>query len=267
MEEHKNNTARLIIGTSGYSYPDWVGTFYPPNLSRKDFLKYYTTYFDGVELNYTYYSPPKAKTLEKMVNQTPRDFVFSVKAHKSFTHERKEITSSSVKDFLTQLQPLKESNKLAVVLLQFPYSFHYTKQNRYFLCKLLDNFREVPLAVEFRNKEWQRDSVIKELRDRDISYVNVDLPSLKNLPSPTGIITSHIGYLRFHGRNSDNWWSGNNVSRYDYRYTDEELNQWILPIKRMLSTSSLLLVFFNNHRNGKATQDAKKLKSLLRSAY
>ncbi len=254
---------KVIIGTSGYSYPDWKGIFYPTNLSYSKLLGYYATHFNGVELNYTYYSFPKAKLIEKMLTQTPSDFFFSVKAHKSFTHERENATKENINTFLSEIKPLQESGKLASVLLQFPYSFHYTKQNRWFLSKLLDSFESIPLAVEFRNREWQRDSVITELQARNITYVNVDLPSIKNLPLPTEITTSSIGYIRFHGRNHVKWWDGDNISRYDYKYTEKELNEWILPIKSMLNRVSLLLVFFNNHRNGKAAQNAQKLKDIL----
>ncbi len=264
MDENINSNKKIIIGTSGFSYSDWIGTFYPSGLSSNEFLKYYSTHFDGVELNYTYYSLPKPQNLEKMIFQTPSDFIFSVKAHKSFTHER-DNTFSYVKEFLEAIKPLKESNKLATVLLQFPYSFHYTKQNRYLLARLLDQFNNIPLAVEFRNREWQRNSVFQELSDRNISYVNVDLPTLINLPLPTSITTSKIGYIRFHGRNSANWWEGNNTTRYDYQYKEEELKKWITPIRKMLNKVSLLLIFFNNHHQAKAVQNAKKLKEMFTS--
>ncbi|MFO7848536.1 MAG: DUF72 domain-containing protein, partial [Spirochaetia bacterium] len=124
------------IGTSGFSYRDWEGPFYPPHLGKEEYLSYYSRHFSFVELNFTYYRPPDAPVMEKMTTRVPEGFLFSVKAHKSLTHERKAAWKDETDAFIEGIAPLAEGDKLAGVLLQFPYSFHYTRENRTYLADL-----------------------------------------------------------------------------------------------------------------------------------
>jgi len=253
----------VLIGTSGYSYQDWVGPFYPPGLSKREFLKHYATEFPVVELNFTYYTQPDASSLERMIEKTPPEFRFSVKAHQSLTHNIGEDFPTQVERYKQGIRPLIESGRLAAILLQFPFSFHYTPECRRHLLRLCDSLAEQPKAVEFRSREWQRDSVYRGLEQVRAAVVNVDEPRLPKLPGPTAIVSSELAYLRLHGRNASNWWKGDNVSRYDYLYSSEELSEWLPMIERMLAKSRLLLVIFNNHSRGQAIQNARQLQGLL----
>jgi uncharacterized protein YecE (DUF72 family) len=119
------------------------------------------------------------------------------------------------------------------------------------------------MAVEFRNSEWQRDSVFRGLQEVNAAMVNVDEPRLPRLPAPTELVSSDLAYLRLHGRNEANWWKGDNVSRYDYLYSQKELSEWLPRIERMLAKARLLLVIFNNHSRGQAIHNARQLRDLL----
>jgi len=255
--------SKIIIGTSGYSYKDWVGIIYPEGTKEKDFLQLYSQEFKMVELNFSYYKQPEAKMLQTMVNQTSSDFLFCIKAHKSLTHEIDAQLSENIAIFKRGISPLIDASKLGVVLFQFPYSFHYTDVNRKYLDELLRAFAGIPLVVEFRNDEWQKDSVYMGLKDRGIGLVNVDEPALKRLPKPTNLVTSDYAYIRLHGRNKANWWSGNNTTRYDYLYSEGELAEWLPRIMEIIKTAKLLLVAFNNHYKGQAVQNARQLQALL----
>ncbi len=259
IEEKK----KVLIGTSGYSYEDWIGPFYPEGTDKKDFLSYYASQFPVVELNFSYYAQPAASTLERMIERTPESFRFAIKAHRSLTHEIGEDLPKNVERYRRGIEPLVASNRLAAVLFQFPYSFHYSPQSRRHLQALCESFAGLPKAVEFRGAEWQRDSVYQGLQEVNTAFVNVDEPRLPRLPTPTEVITSELGYIRFHGRNRANWWTGDNVSRYDYLYSSEELDPWLPMIERMLSKSRMLLVIFNNHSRGKAIQNARELQARL----
>ncbi len=254
---------RILIGTSGYSYEDWVGLFYPQGLHQRDFLGYYANEFPVVELNFSYYAQPSASTLERMIEKTPEDFRFAIKAHQSLTHRIGEDFQKEVKRYNQGIQPLVEAGRLAAVLFQFPYSFHYTPECRKHLLRICDAFADLPKAVEFRGAEWQRDSVYNGLQELRTAIVNVDEPRLPKLPKPTEVVSSDLAYLRFHGRNQANWWTGDNVSRYDYRYSNEELSEWLPMIERMLAKAQLLLVIFNNHSRGQAIQNARELQGML----
>lgn len=258
-----NGKTAVLIGTSGYSYDDWRGVFYPPEIAKNDFLGYYATQFPAVEVNYSYYRQPHPDTSERMVKKTPDNFLFAVKAHRSLTHEVSDRLDNDVEEFKTGIEPFVEASRLGAVLFQYPYSFHYTPQSRTHLARVLAAFDGLPRAVEFRNREWQRDSVTAGLRRMEVSQVSVDEPALPNLPIPQVTATADFAYVRFHGRNSENWWTGDNVSRYDYRYEDSELLEWIPRFKQFLAHCKKVFVFFNNHSRAQAVTNAKMMNDLM----
>ena len=257
--------SRLYIGTSGYSYTDWVPSFYPETLPKNRYLEFYASEFNAVELNFTYYSMPSSQSLKRMALNTPSDFRFTVKANKSFTHERKGDIGETALHFIKALEPLIDDSKLGSLLFQFPYSFHYNIESRKYLDSLLNIFCRLPVAVEFRNSEWEKDSVFNTLKNRKVSLVSVDAPKLNRLPKPSSVVTSNIAYIRFHGRNIKNWWRGNNISRYNYLYSDQELDEWIPRVKHFADHAQVLFVFFNNHYKAQAVLNARTFKEKLKS--
>jgi uncharacterized protein YecE (DUF72 family) len=96
------------------------------------------------------------------------------------------------------VEPLLEARRLAAVLLQFPFSFHYTPENRRYLDHLIREIHSLPLVVEFRNMEWQNKRVLDSLRERSVGFCSVDTPPLRGLPAPLDVVTSSIAYVRFH---------------------------------------------------------------------
>ena len=253
----------LYIGTSGFSYEEWRGPFYPLDLPKEDFLRYYSMFFPFVELDFSYYRMPESWRLEQLADSTPNDFLFSIKAHKSLTHEPEGNWALAAENFKASLRSASFMRRLSGILLQFPFSFHYTDRNRVYLGELTAELGEFPLFVEFRNAEWSRESVYQEARKRGLAVVAVDTPDLPGLPERTFPLTSEAGYLRFHGRNAGNWWTGDNASRYDYAYSDAELAEWQEAILEGEQKTRLMLVAFNNHHKGNAIQDAKRFKVLM----
>jgi len=253
----------ILLGTSGYSYPDWVGPVYPPGTPEKDFLAHYAKLFPLTELNFSYYRQPEARTIARMVHVTPDTFRFAIKGYKRLTHELAADPSAEARIFKEGIRPLVEAGRLASVVLQFPYSFHYTTESRKYLDTLCRQFEGFPAAVEFRNSEWQRDSVYKGLTSRQVALVNVDEPLLPGLPRPTALVTAPHAYVRFHGRNAAKWWDGDNTTRYDYAYSGDELAEWLPRIRQMAGKAVNVMVLFNNHFQGKAVEDAKKLRAML----
>jgi len=255
--------ATVLVGTSGYSYDDWVGPVYPRGTARQDFLSLYAREFPVVELNFSYYQQPNPRTLERMVAGTSPSFAFALKAHKSMTHEIGESWEKDIADFRAGIQPMVDAGRLAAVLLQFPYSFAYTTESRSRLAALCERLEGLPLAVEFRKSEWMKEQVFEGLRQRGVSLVSVDEPDLPKLVPPTTETTGSFGYVRFHGRNKEAWWTGDNASRYDYLYTTDELEEWVQRIRLILSNVPVLLLFFNNHWRGNAAQNAREMRRLL----
>ncbi|MGA2377771.1 MAG: DUF72 domain-containing protein [Spirochaetia bacterium] len=254
---------RVLVGTSGYSYDDWVGPVYPQGTSRRDFLSLYAREFPVVELNFSYYQQPNPRTLERMVAGTSSSFTFALKAHRSMTHEIGESWENDIAEFRAGIQPMVDAGRLAAVLLQFPYSFAYTPESRSRLASLCGKLEGLPLAVEFRKSEWLREQVFEGLRRRGVSLVSVDEPDLPKLLPPSTETTGRFGYVRFHGRNKAAWWTGDNASRYDYLYASEELEEWVQRIRLILLNVPVLLLFFNNHWRGNAAQNAREMRRLL----
>jgi len=254
----------LHIGTCGFSYDDWVGPFYPEGLSRGDFLRFYAQEFSTCELNFTYYRIPDARTLEAMSDKTPEHFLFTLKAHREMTHERGEDTQTAFTQFVAALSPLIQAGKLGCILIQFPWGFKNTPQNRDYLKLCRDRLGELPAVVEFRNREWIIDETFGLLRKLDLGFCCVDQPRFRSLIPPIAVTTGRIAYVRFHGRNAAKWWRhGQPWERYDYTYSGEELKEWVPKIQKLNLEAQDTYIFANNHWQGQAVDTARQLRMLL----
>lgn len=260
----------LLIGTSGYDYPEWKGVFYPEDLKRKDFLIFYATQFNALELNNTFYNMPTAERLMSFYERSEGKLNFSVKANRLLTHEIGTDWQVAAEDFKTALTPLQEKDSLSSVLFQLPESFHYTKDNRIYLAKLIAEFEGFPVMIEFRHKEWIRESVFEGLEKRKVGIVFCDMPQVKNLPDGTVMKTPFIGssaYIRMHGRNEGAWYTAgeslNGSARYCYDYSDEELAQFVPIIKQAKREGKKVQMYFNNHPNGSGAMNGLKLKEMI----
>ena len=260
----------LLIGTSGYDYPEWKGVFYPEDLKRKDFLSYYVTQFNALELNNTFYNMPTAERLLSFYERSEGRLNFSVKANRLLTHEIGADWQVAAGDFKEALKPLNEKERLSAVLFQLPESFHYTNDNRIYLAKLIAEFEGFPVMVEFRHKEWIRESVFEGLEKRKAGIVFCDMPQLKNLPDGTVMKTPFVGnkaYIRLHGRNEGAWYtageSPNGSARYCYDYSENELAQFVPIIKQAKGEEKKVQVYFNNHPNGSGAKNAICLKKMI----
>ncbi|MDH7600614.1 MAG: DUF72 domain-containing protein [Armatimonadota bacterium] len=253
----------IYIGTSGFSYDDWKGHFYPADLPKKDMLAYYSSRFNCVEINSTFYVIPSPRTFVSLDRRTPRDFHFTVKAHKDMTHAE-AVDRTIFENFLQAVQPVRESGKLGCVLAQFPWSFRRSVENIDKLKSFRDMLADVPVVVEFRNSEWIKEDTFDLLRELDLGFCAVDEPKLKGLLPPVAEATSAIGYVRFHGRNAARWWQHEEShERYDYLYTEDELREWVPRIQLIASKTERTYVFFNNHFQGKSVRNAQMLARML----
>lgn len=260
------NLMDYLIGTCGYSFEDWRGVFYPVDLPRGKMLDYYARHFNTVEINSTYYRIPHQSVFYHFARKTPENFEFIVKAHQETTHNRQN-NEDAMRQLIEALQPLKQTDKLSGILAQFPYSFKNTPENRDYLLHTRQLSGDYPLFVEFRNWTWNRAEVFSFLKENDIGYVNVDQPQLKGLLPPQEVVTTRMGYIRFHGRNQLHWWKGTNETRYDYLYSRNELEEWMIRIAHILKKSYKAYIFFNNHPQGKAIQNARLLKEMIEGRF
>jgi uncharacterized protein YecE (DUF72 family) len=247
----------ILVGTSGFSYDDWDGIFYPSGTPPGRRLNFYATKFKTTEINSTFYRIPSPSTMSSMARRTPHDFEFSVKLYGGITHSREE---GAEEKFREAIKPLLDSGKLGCILAQFPWSFKRTEENISLILRIKDAFHDIPLVVEFRNREWIKEETFEFLERNEMGFCCVDEPPLPGLIPPVAKATSKIGYVRFHGRNREKWWKHEEAwERYDYLYSEEELRGWIPKIKDIDSKAEKTYVFFNNHRNAKGAINAQML--------
>lgn len=256
----------LYIGTSGFSYRDWVGVFYPEGMKPQDYLAFYSERFSCVELDFTYYRQPSPATMRSMSKKVPKDFKFTVKAHKSLTHQVQEGEGfkKELDAYIQGVTPMVESGKLGCILFQFPWSFKPLDANLEYVLSLRDLIPFGEVVVEFRNSAWADQAIYDALRARGIGFCSVDEPSLKGLFPRVEEVTSSIGYLRFHGRNAEKWFSHDEPwERYNYLYTDDELKEWIPKIRRMEEKARDVYILYNNCHRGQAAINAGRMQELL----
>lgn len=252
----------IYLGTSGFSYDDWVGNFYPAGMPKREWLTYYSREFNTCEVNSTYYALPKISNLEAMVKKTGEGFLFSIKANQEMTHRREDASIFGA--FCQVLEPVVSAGKLGCVLAQFPYSFKYNRDGWDYLNLFRERLGELPVVIEFRNAQWLRNEVFDLLRELDLGFCCVDEPQLPNLLPPFAEATSKVGYVRLHGRNSAKWWEHEQAyERYDYSYSPEELSEWLPKIHKLDSMAEKTFIFANNHWQGQSVNTIRQLRMML----
>lgn len=253
----------LRVGTSGYSYTDWKGTYYPSQIRQSDMLAFYAEDFDTVEINYTYYRMPVARTLAGLAGKVPNGFSFTLKANQVMTHER-TLDPVIFKDFCHALAPLRDQGKLGCILAQFPTSFHNNDDNRAYLEGFRDRMGDIPTVVEFRHHSWAKEVVFQWLSTLELGFCCVDQPQLKTLMPPIATATSSIAYVRFHGRNAAKWWQHQQAhERYDYSYTETELAKWTTKLQTLEQQTQQVYVFANNCYKSQSVTTAQQIKALM----
>ena len=267
-EQKDLETCQLYVGTSGYSYAEWVDAgFYPSGTKSGKMLQRYARRFLITELNYTWYQMPKAEAIERQCQKVPQGFFFAAKLTRTLTHE---IDQQHWRDqaalYREGIVPLVQAGQLVAVLIQLPPSFLRTTSNRKYLAVLLDKLHGLPLAIEFRHRSWASDRVFSELERRQVTLVGVDTPDLPNLFPVLDVVTNpDLFYVRFHGRNAKGWRSGNMQFQFNYSYSDDELCAWIEnKIEPMSRRARKGVIFFNNHVRAQAPENAQRIATLLK---
>jgi uncharacterized protein YecE (DUF72 family) len=262
------NRTGVLVGTAGWSYPDWEGAVYPLGADATDRLRTVAEYLGCVEVDSSFYRPPAASVTANWVKRTADrpQFRFLAKAWQRFTHQRDRAwLPAEFAVFSDGLQPLRESGRLEALLFQFPWSFRNEPASRDWLARISDGFAGWPVAVELRHDSWDDPAVRDWLHQRQIIYVNIDQPLLNRCLGPSAYATSGVGYFRLHGRNTQNWFRDpqeQSSGRYDYLYSGPELDQLWVPIQALAAQTRQSFVIFNNHNHGKAFANALQLCSL-----
>lgn len=258
-------THKIRIGPAGWSYTDWEGTVYPPHGSKFDPLGYLSSFFDTIEINSPFYRIPPPAHAKSWVRRVAanRDFVFTTKVFRGFTHETAKLAPNDVKEFRNYLDPLMDAKRLGAILLQFPWSFKDSEESRARLATLFRAFDEYPKALEVRHSSFQNDEFFRFLDEHNVAWVNVDQPLFDNSVKPADTVTGPLAYARLHGRNYEKWFAHSETwERYNYLYSEKELQPWAERIEKM-ARSHDTYVITNNHFRGQAIVNAGDLQDAL----
>jgi uncharacterized protein YecE (DUF72 family) len=247
------------IGTSGYSYADWVGGFYPAGTRSGAMLKYYSRCFPLVELNFTFYRLPTPSMLARLAEQSPEPFQFIVKLPSTISHEEDPC---DLAPFRLAVDELAQRGRLLSLLCQLPQASHDNLARRRWLKTVRDALAGYPLGVEFRHRSWHRPGVAEWLCEHGMDLVAVDVPDIPAL-YPRGLVESGARiYVRFHSRNAGAWY-GSDKERYDYDYSDTEMQEWIHDLQRSPAGAERALLLFNNCQRNHAVINAQRMRELI----
>jgi len=259
------------VGTAGWSYADWEGVLYPkPHPRGFDPVAFLARYIDVIEVNSTFYRPVEPRVAERWVERIEdfERFTYTAKLWRRFTHERETaFTRDEVATVHRGMKPLHDAGKLGALLLQFPWSFRRTDENRQWLDDVTRAFEEFPLVVEVRHASWDVPEFYSELVERGIGFVNIDQPLFRHSVKPSARTTAPVGYVRIHGRNYRDWFrkDAGVEARYDYLYPPAELTAWADRTAQLASgAAEEVYAVTNNHYRAQAAVNAIQLTSMLR---
>jgi uncharacterized protein YecE (DUF72 family) len=265
----------LRVGPAGWSYPDWAGYVYPSRRA-KGFHEatYLAEFFDTIEINTSFYQPLRPDHAAQWIDRVavnPR-FVFTAKLWQRFTHDSLSMDAGTAaadeRAVRAGFDVLRAANRLGAVLLQFPFSFHRTKETVAHLSAVLKRFVDYPLVVEVRHETWNASETLALLREHGAGFCNIDQPIIGRSLAPSAQATSPVGYVRLHGRRYDTWFSDDATvpahERYNYLYSAEELAPWITRVRKVSEHARDTFIVTNNHFQGKAVVNALQLISILK---
>lgn len=236
----------IHIGTSGWHYKDWVGSYYPKELKQREWLPYYTNDFDTTEINNSFYRLPNIETVRDWTEKVPDHFRFSPKFSRYLTQMKKlKDPEDPFKRFFTVFEPMLQ--KLGVVLLQLPPQFPYNEERTKRVFELISEYySEYKFAMEVRHDSWINDSYLRLLEEHDIAFTI----SQQGVGWPYGeYLTAKHVYVRFHGPEK----------LFASPYTDEMMQEYAGKIKTWAKKGHDVWVYFNNDWYTYAIKNAKTL--------
>ena len=269
---------RIKVGVAGWSYKDWQGIVYPTGLKATERVQYLAHFFDVIEINNSFYGhikPAVGKTWCRMASGANRNFVFTAKLNRAFTHSPISVLeptsaqtirpgSSDEADAKAGYDSIAEESMLGALLAQFPISFKRTEENCRYLESLVGMFRDYPLVLEVRHASWNDPRTLNWIQSLNIGLCNIDQPLLGRALRPSTHATSAVGYIRLHGRNYKQWFAETNVrDRYDYLYSADELTKWKDRTLDVAAKAETTYVVANNHNLGKAAVNALELAAMI----
>jgi uncharacterized protein YecE (DUF72 family) len=258
-------SSNLRVGPAGWNYKDWEGIVYPAvRRGSFDALSFLADYCDTIEINSSFYYPPRLKDVASWAQRVRNNphFKFTAKAWQRISHgtaaEDESSLAAACDEMRRSMAPLAEAGILGALLIQFPWRFRCSPENQEHLGKLFRLLCDFPLALEVRHGSWNREPFYDFLRENRVAFCNVDQPLIGNSIRPGEMATAPVGYFRLHGRNYENWFKedAGRDARYDYLYTKEEIHKLSGQIQKVQQSTEETYAITNNHFRGQALVNA-----------
>jgi uncharacterized protein YecE (DUF72 family) len=290
---------RVLVGTASWTDPGFVADWYPAKLAAGDRLAYYAERFNLVEVNSTFYAVPARRVVQRWCEQTPPGFLFDVKLHRLLSGHSTtlqhlppsvrplakpnegrltptpELRQAVTREFLHEIEPLRQAGKLGALLLQLSPAFSPRKHRLADLDPVLETLAGYATAIELRNRHWaideQLEKTLQFFRERHLSFVMVDAPDTDHfmaMPGLDAVTNPALAYLRLHGRNAKGYVTGKTVAeRFDYLYSEPELKQIAERAERAAAQAAQTHVIYNNNRSDYAPRNAATFQKELASRH
>jgi uncharacterized protein YecE (DUF72 family) len=264
--------SRVLVGTCSWSQHT---SFYPDELPKNKQIAYYAQFFPIVEVDSTFYTLVAERNFAVWAERTPPGFIFDVKPFRQLTwHDRVTPEQLTIDMFRQSLQPLRNAGKLGAITFQFPTWFTFGPDNLDYLRRCRDEFASDRLSIEFRHDSWLSVDVLPDLleflRVHQLSLTVVDEPQIGSgsVPTVLSVTNPDLTVVRFHGRNRKSWYKKveNTGERFDYLYSDEELEQWSPNVGELARQTEEVHLLFNNNRANYAVQNARRLTTVLQES-
>jgi uncharacterized protein YecE (DUF72 family) len=263
----RNSLSNCLVGTSGWHYKDWETMFYPERtLKRVDKLRYYSQFFDCIEIDsvfYNLYTPKLAKNWMEKVKDN-KNFMFSLKLDNAFTH-RDNFSSAGLKLLLSFVDEFSSNGKLESVLLQFSHHFLNTKENRSKILKLSKIFKDNRVVVELSDKSWHSPLTYNFLEESKLHLCIIDQPHVLNNIGYSNFVLGRYVYFRLCGRNSETWVQNDREERFDYLYSNFEISEIFRKVIELRKRSDKVVIILNNYPMGKAIVNAFSFLSFIKN--
>jgi len=246
--------AAIRLGTQGWSYPDWIGSFYPPRAKQEDYLPFYAEVFDTVELDTTFYHPPRPSVVRSWARHTPATFRFAAKVPQHITHQaRLAAMGEQLAEFAKALAPLEE--RLGPLLVQLPAEFQRDDGTRGLLDRFLSAVPEgVRVAVELRHRSWHEPGTYELLARHAAALAWTEW---RDLPRVVEVTTDFL-YLRWLGRRET-------IENFDRVQIERaaDFDAWQADLERARPRVREVYGYFNNHWAGHSPASANEMKRRL----
>ena len=253
------NSTPLYIGTSGYNYEDWKGTFAPAETDNYDLLTHYkASKLNFLELTYTFYRMPIAGKIDGIMDRLGDDLKVSIRLNKSLM--RKKPSNLEIESFKEGIAPAIERGKAVALFADFHHLFSASRENFDILIELKENFKDIPLYMELTNSTWHKERFYEEFKQNEIGLCIVDGPKFRGFAPYKPICSNGGVYFRLYGK--DPLWLSGAEKFLNYDYSQKELKRFLDDARDVSVMAKNIFFSFCNVEKGNAPKNALSLKAM-----